>query len=245
MSGLEAYETETLLQEAKRRYDCLSKPQGNFVFMGAPGSGKGTASLALRDSHCYCHLSTGDILRAAVRNGDPVGLQAKEYMDKGALVPDDIILKLMEGKVNSFECRRGFILDGFPRTEGQAEGLKSMLASIGKKLNAVLLFECPEDVLTRRISGRLVHIPSGRVYHETNRPPKVPMVDDITGEPLTRRKDDNVSVIRTRLDAYYKQTTPLINYYDKLGLLQRLNANRSEGEVKQNIDEIVKKTSTE
>ncbi|GFE55596.1 adenylate kinase [Babesia ovis] len=241
MSGLEAYETQTLVEELRRRYDCLSKPQGNFIFMGAPGSGKGTQSLALRDSHCYCHLSTGDILRSAIRSGDPVGLEAKNYMDKGQLVPDEVVVKLIEGKINSPRCERGFILDGFPRTEAQADRLKSMLSTIGKKLNAVFLFECPDSEIENRITGRLVHEPSGRVYHKTTKPPKVPMRDDITNEPLTQRKDDTPEVIRTRLDAYHKQTSPLIKYYENMSLLRRIDANRPEGKVTSDLEDLVKR----
>nr|BAN66191.1 adenylate kinase 2 [Babesia bovis] len=244
MSGLHGYETQTLVEELRRRYDCLSKPQGNFIFMGAPGSGKGTQSLLLRDSHCYCHLSTGDILRSAIRSGDPVGMEAKTYMDQGKLVPDDVVVKLIEGNINSPRCSRGFILDGFPRTETQADRLKTLLSNLGKRLNAVFLFECPDDEIQRRITGRLVHEPSGRVYHMTSKPPKVPMRDDITGEPLTQRKDDTLEVIRTRLDAYHKQTAPLIKYYDNMHLLHRIDANRPEMKVNEEINKIVERVCT-
>ncbi|ORM39660.1 Adenylate kinase 4 [Babesia sp. Xinjiang] len=239
MGGLEAYETETLLQELQRRYDCLSKPKGNFIFMGAPGSGKGTQSLSFRDSHCYCHLSTGDILRSAIRKGDPVGMQAKGFMDKGLLVPDELVVKLIEGNMNSPACQRGFILDGFPRTEAQANRLNEMLSAAGKKLHAVFLFECPDSEIERRISGRLIHEPSGRVYHLTSRPPKVPMRDDITNEPLIQRKDDTPEVIRTRLEAYRKQTAPLINYYDHMKLLKRINTDRDEKLVNADIQDVI------
>lgn len=241
MSGLEAYETEALYAELQRRYSCLNKPTGNFIFMGAPGSGKGTQSLSLMKSHCYCHLSTGDILRSAINKGDPIGMEAKKHMDQGRLVPDSVVLKLVENKINTEQCSRGFILDGFPRTDVQAKGLHKLLESVGKKINGVLLFECPDEEIEKRITGRLVHVPSGRVYHKVTRPPKVPMKDDITNEPLIQRKDDSLEVIRTRLAAYHKQTEPLSKYYDGLGLLHRFNANRPEGELKADIDKYVSK----
>lgn len=242
MSGLQGYTTEDILSELQRRYDCLSKPTGHYIFMGAPGSGKGTQSLALKDSHCYCHISTGDMLRSAISKNDPVGLEAKKYMDKGELVPDNVVIKLVENNINSPQCSRGFILDGFPRTNAQAKGLSDMLASIGKKIHGVFLFECSDAEIEKRITGRLVHAPSGRVYHKIFKPPKTPMKDDITNEPLIQRKDDTFEVVRTRLGAYRTQTAPLISYYDGLGLLHRLDASKPEKEVRSGIESIIVKT---
>ena len=180
---------------------------------GPPGSGKGTQAPAIRKDHCLCHLSTGDMLRAAVAAKTPLGVEAKQAMDAGALVSDDLVVGIIKDAIKAPECRTGFVLDGFPRTVQQAVKLDEMLGEQGTKIDKVLNFNVPDALLVERVCGRLIHAPSGRSYHTKFAPPKVEGTDDVTGEPLTKRKDDNAETIKARLSAFHAQTAPVIEHY--------------------------------
>lgn len=195
--------------------------------MGPPGAGKGTQSPKLEDRFCACHLATGDMLRAAVAAKTELGLKAKEIMNAGGLVSDDIVNGIVGNALKRKECEKGFILDGFPRTLGQAEALDGILKEQGKKIDDVVCLEVPDDVLLPRLTGRRIHKPSGRSYHLVFNPPKVEGKDDVTGEPLIQRKDDNEATIGPRLANYHKQTAPLKDFYAKQGLLRAINGNTS------------------
>jgi adenylate kinase len=167
----------------------------------------------IKNENCLCHLATGDMLRAAVAAKTPLGMEAKRAMDAGALVSDDIVVGLIEESIKKPECRTGFVLDGFPRTVAQAEKLEEMLARRGQSVDRVLNFVVPDSLLVERVTGRLVHPASGRSYHEKFAPPKAPGLDDLTGEPLVKRKDDNAETLKSRLAAFHAQTAPVIDYY--------------------------------
>ncbi|CRG99641.1 adenylate kinase, putative [Plasmodium relictum] len=237
MSNLENISTIDLLNELKRRYSCLSKPDGRYIFLGAPGSGKGTQSLNLKKSHCYCHLSTGDLLREAIEKKSEIGNKVKDIISEGKLVDDDIVLSLVDEKLNSPQCRKGFILDGYPRNVKQAEDLNKLLQKNQTKLNGVFYFSVPDDVLVKRISGRLIHKPSGRIYHKIFNPPKTPFKDDITNEPLIQREDDNEEVLKKRLHIFKNETTPLISYYKNKNLLINLDATQPPQDLEKKISE--------
>lgn len=194
----------------------------NFIFLGPPGAGKGTQAKILEERHGYRQISTGDILRANVRGGTPLGVEAKSYMDAGALVPDDLIIRMVDAELDQ---PGEVILDGFPRTVPQAQALDALLAHKGRSAVAVL-FDVDLGVLTDRLTGRWTHVASGRTYHERYNPPQVPRVDDLTGEPLVQREDDKEETIRKRLAVYTEQTAPLIAYYQaaKETHLARVNA---------------------
>ncbi|KAL8449586.1 hypothetical protein Emed_003018 [Eimeria media] len=242
-ASLEKVSTADLLEELKRRYNCLSKPEGRYVFIGAPGSGKGTQSSNLRQSHCYCHISTGDMLRDAVAAGTELGKKAKGIMAAGQLVPDDLVLDLLAERIRSPECARGFILDGYPRNDAQATALQKLLASHKQKLDGVVFFDTPEETLVQRISGRRVHPASGRVYHTTFHPPKVEGKDDVTGEDLIQRKDDNEETLRKRLQVFNQQTFPLVQRYEKEGLLQRIDGSLPATAVSSQLYSFIQKRS--
>jgi len=201
------------------------------VFIGPPGAGKGTQAEFLKKDFCVCHLATGDMLRAAVQAGSDLGKKAKVLMDKGELVPDDLIVGVIRDAISKPECKEGFILDGFPRTIPQAEKLDEMLQSQQSRLTGAFEFAIPDSLLIRRISGRRVHLPSGRTYHVEFNPPKVHGKDDVTGEPLIQRADDNEATLQARLKSYHQYTAPVISYYKKQNILQTLDATRPPQEV--------------
>ncbi len=180
-----------------------------LILLGAPGAGKGTQAGFICERYGIPQISTGDMLRAAVKAGTPLGIAAKRVMDSGGLVSDDIIIGLVEQRLQQPDCERGFLLDGFPRTVPQADAMKSA----GVKLDVVLEIDVPEEEVVERISGRRVHPASGRVYHLRFHPPKADGVDDDTGEPLVQRDDDREETVRKRLAVYREQTQPLVAYY--------------------------------
>ncbi|KAF3552247.1 hypothetical protein DY000_02005959 [Brassica cretica] len=191
MADLEDVQTVDLMSELLRRLKCAQKPDKRLIFIGPPGSGKGTQSPIVKDEYCLCHLSTGDMLRAAVASKTPLGLKAKEAMDK----------------------------------------LDEMLKKRGTGIDKVLNFAIDDSVLEERITGRWIHPSSGRSYHTKFAPPKTPGVDDITGEPLIQRKDDNAEVLRSRLAAFHSQTEPVIDYYAKKSVLTNIKAEKPPKEV--------------
>jgi adenylate kinase len=180
-----------------------------IILLGAPGAGKGTQAQFIMQKYGIPQISTGDMLRAAVKAGTPLGLQAKELMDAGKLVTDELVIALVKERIVQSDCVNGFLLDGFPRTVPQADAMKAA----GINVDYVLEFDVPDAVIIDRMSGRRIHAPSGRVYHIRHNPPKVENVDDVTGEPLTIRKDDNEEIVRKRLIEYHDLTKPLISYY--------------------------------
>ena len=184
----------------------------NIVLLGAPGAGKGTQAAFIKERFAIPQISTGDMLRAAVKAGTPLGLKAKSVMESGALVSDDIILGLMEERLAQPDCKNGFLLDGFPRTIPQAEALKKT----GIPIDFVLEISVPDDEIVRRISGRRVDPVSGRTYHIVYNPPKVEGKDDVTGDPLIQRDDDKEDVVRHRLEVYHNQTEALVKFYGDL-----------------------------
>uniref|UniRef100_A0A8C9LNE8 Adenylate kinase 3 n=1 Tax=Piliocolobus tephrosceles TaxID=591936 RepID=A0A8C9LNE8_9PRIM len=234
---LEKFSTVDLLNELKRRYSCLSKPDGHYIFLGAPGSGKGTQSLNLKKSHCYCHLSTGDLLREAAEKKNDMGDKIRGIINEGKLVDNETVLSLVDEKLKSPQCKKGFILDGYPRNVKQAEDLNKLLETNKMKLDGVFYFNVPDETLFERITGRLIHKPSGRIYHKIYNPPKIPNRDDITNEPLTQRLDDNENVLKKRLNIYKSETEPLINYYKKLNLLINLDGTEPAAEIEKKISQ--------
>lgn len=180
-----------------------------LILLGAPGAGKGTQATFICKRYGIPQISTGDMLRAAVKAGSPMGVEAKKVMDAGGLVSDDIIIGLVKERIAQPDCAGGFLFDGFPRTIPQADAMKSA----GVMLDAVIEIDVPDVAIIERMSGRRVHVASGRSYHVKFNPPKTEGVDDVTGEPLIQRDDDKEETVRKRLDVYQRQTRPLVDYY--------------------------------
>jgi adenylate kinase len=182
-----------------------------LILLGAPGAGKGTQAAFICQKYGIPQISTGDMLRAAVKAGTAMGLAAKKIMDAGALVSDEIIIGLVKERIAQPDCANGFLFDGFPRTIPQAEAMKEA----GVKLDLVLEIDVPDEAIIERMSGRRVHVASGRTYHVKFNPPKADGKDDVTGEELIQRKDDEEATVRTRLQVYQSQTRPLVDYYSQ------------------------------
>ena len=226
MESIRNYRVEELLEEIARRQVCETRPKKDIILVGPAGSGKGTQAPKIKDELCLCHLATGDLLRNAVAKGTEVGKKAKAIMERGELVPDQIVIDLIEGALQWPECERGVLLDGFPRTVPQAEALDAMFERKGKSLSHVLEFNIADEILEERITGRRVHPGSGRSYHVKFNPPKVEGVDDVTGEPLIQRGDDTVEALSKRIDSYHKQTSPILDYYRSKNLLKTFDASQ-------------------
>ncbi len=195
----------------------------NLILLGPPGSGKGTQGERLQEDFRLPYYATGDILRAAVREGTDLGREAKEYMDRGDLVPDEVIVGVIAERVASPEAADGFILDGFPRTIPQAEALESKMAELGRGITAAILIEVPDEEVVRRLGGRRTCVKNGHVFHVEFDPPKNEGVCDVCGARLEIRDDDKPEVIRHRLEQYHEKTEPLISYYEGRGLLRRVD----------------------
>jgi len=182
-----------------------------LILLGPPGAGKGTQAVFIRETFAIPQVSTGDMLRAAAKEGTPLGVAAKKVMDAGQLVSDDVIIGLVRERLKHGDCSQGYLFDGFPRTIPQAEALKGAAVP----LDFVLEIDVPDEEIIRRMSGRRVHVGSGRTYHIQFNPPRVPGKDDVTGEPLVQREDDREETVRRRLEVYRRQTQPLVEYYGR------------------------------
>ncbi len=180
-----------------------------LILLGGPGAGKGTQANFIKENYQIPQISTGDMLRAAVKAGTELGLKAKGYMDAGGLVPDDVIIGLVKERIKEADCEKGFLFDGFPRTIPQADAMKEA----GVAIDAVVDINVPDEEIVKRMSGRRAHLASGRTYHIIYNPPKEEGKDDVTGEPLVQRDDDKEETVRKRLEVYHEQTEPLIDYY--------------------------------
>jgi adenylate kinase len=203
----------------------------NLILLGPPGAGKGTQAERLVDDFDLPYFATGDILRAAVAEGTELGREAKEYMDRGDLVPDELIVGVIMERIDTPEAADGFLLDGFPRTVPQADALDAALAERGRRLTAVLLIDTPDDEVVRRLSGRRICVKKGHVYHVELDPPKRDEVCDQDGSRLVQRDDDKAETVRNRLKVYHEQTEPLVERYEKQGLLRRFEGTRPPDEV--------------
>lgn len=204
----------------------------NIILLGPPGAGKGTQAQRLQTDLGMIQLSTGDMLRAAVASGSDLGKEAKGIMEAGKLVPDALMVGLIEARIAQPDCAKGFILDGFPRTEAQAKALDTMLSKSGRKLDLVIEMEVDEKALTERVVGRFTCAKCGTGYHDSFKRPKVDGVCDVCGSrEFTRRKDDNAETMKTRMAAYRAQTEPLLPYYRAKGVLQKVDGMAAMDEV--------------
>lgn len=207
----------------------------DLIFLGPPGAGKGTQAAAIIKEFGIPQISTGDIIRAAIREGTPLGKEFKAYTDAGKLVPDELVNRMVEDRLAQADCKPGFLLDGFPRTVAQAEALDSMLPAIGHKLQHVLLLEVADEVLVERITGRRSDPETGRVYHVKFDPPP----PEVAGR-LIQRSDDTEAVLRQRLEEYHAKTAPLIPYYERAGLLRRIDGVGTMAEIQQRIFSVLR-----
>ncbi|MGB3495429.1 MAG: adenylate kinase [Elainellaceae cyanobacterium] len=211
-----------------------------LIFIGPPGSGKGTQATRLQREYSIVQLSTGDMLRAAVASGSDLGQQAKAIMESGKLVPDNVMVQMIKERIAQPDCKNGFILDGFPRTIAQAESLDQMLAEESDNLDRVIEFQVNTDILVQRITGRFTCAQCGEGYHDEFKRPQTEGICDVCGSnEFKRRADDNPETVKTRLDAYHAQTAPLLPYYRAKGILKSVDAMGSIGEVSGQMDSLL------
>ena len=207
----------------------------HLILLGAPGSGKGSYAVGLKEHYGIPHISTGEIFRNEIASQSELGKLAQSLIDKGNFVPDDVTIEIVKKRLLKDDCKNGFILDGFPRTLVQAEALTNFLPTIGKKIDAVVNLEVSEDIVVKRIVNRLSCPNCGKGYNKISIPPKQEGICDICGCKLTQREDDNEETVRSRLEIYHSKTQPLIDYYDKLNLIISIDSNHSIEEVTKNI----------
>lgn len=213
--------------------------QLNLILIGPPGAGKGTQAERLTEDFRLPFISTGDMLRANVKNGTELGRVAKEHMESGHLVPDDLIVAMAAERLDEHDTQDGFILDGFPRTTAQAEALEDQLNREGRRITAALLIDVPDAEIVKRIAGRRVCAKAGHNYHVDYDPPKNPDVCDQDGSRLIQREDDRPEVVQRRLAVYHEQTAPLVAFYDERGLLRRVDGTRTPAEVHDHIRAVI------
>jgi adenylate kinase len=211
----------------------------DLILFGPPGAGKGTQAERLRSDFQLPFISTGEMLRANVKEGTELGRRAQEYMDAGELVPDELIVAMVADRLQQDDAQDGFILDGFPRTIEQAEALDKQLADLNRRVTAALLVDVPDDEVVRRLAGRRVCVKGGHNYHVEFDPPKRDGVCDQDGSRLMQRDDDKPDVIRNRLRVYHEKTAPLIDYYDEQGLMRRIDGTRPPAEVHDHIRAVI------
>ncbi len=197
-----------------------------IIMLGAPGAGKGTQAIMIAEKYGIPHVSTGDIFRANIKNNTPLGQEAKTYMDKGMLVPDELTVKILLDRVSADDCKNGYVLDGFPRTIVQADVLKDALTKLGEKVDYAINVDVPDENIIKRMGGRRACLKCGATYHIEHVPPKKEGICDNCGEKLVLRDDDQPETVKKRLDVYHEQTQPLIDYYEKEGVLKNVDGTK-------------------
>ena len=210
-----------------------------IIMLGAPGAGKGTQAHMIAEKYHLPHVSTGDIFRANIKNGTELGKEAKDYMDRGELVSDELTVRILLDRVAQEDCKNGYILDGFPRNIPQAEVLEKELEKLGEKIDAAIDMEVPDESIIRRMSGRRACSSCGATYHIVNVPPKKEGICDVCGEALILRDDDKEETVQKRLDVYHEQTQPLIEFYTKKGILKTVDGTQDMMSVFQTITKIL------
>lgn len=202
-----------------------------IIMLGAPGAGKGTQAIQIADKYGIPHVSTGDIFRANIKGGTDLGMEAKSYMDKGRLVPDELTVRILLDRVSKDDCKNGYVLDGFPRTIPQAEALDEAVANLGEKIDYAIDIDVPDENIVKRMSGRRACLKCGATYHTEYVPPKKDGICDQCGSELVQRDDDKPETVKARLSVYHEQTQPLIAYYEKKGILHEVDGTKDMQDV--------------
>ncbi|QQD84263.1 adenylate kinase [Jeotgalicoccus sp. ATCC 8456] len=211
----------------------------NIIIMGLPGAGKGTQAAKIIKKHSIPHISTGDMFRLAIKNETDLGKQAKEFMDQGELVPDEVTIGIVKERLSQSDAKGGFLLDGFPRTVEQAEALNKIMEELGSQIDQTIYVEVPEEELMNRLTGRRICETCGATYHLVFNPPKTEGICDLDGGKLYQREDDNPETVQNRLEINVKQTAPLLDFYKELGVLSTVDGSKDIEEVFEEIDEIL------
>ncbi|MCR4690322.1 MAG: adenylate kinase [Lachnospiraceae bacterium] len=202
-----------------------------LIMLGAPGAGKGTQAKKIAEKYGIVHVSTGDIFRANIKNGTPLGMEAKKYMDAGGLVPDELTVRILLDRVAQDDCKNGYVLDGFPRTIPQAEVLDQELTKLGDKIDYAIDVNVPDEAIVERMGGRRACVKCGATYHIVNIPPKKEGICDVCGSELILRDDDKPETVQKRLDVYHEQTQPLVDFYQKKGVLKEVDGTKQMQEI--------------